>query len=144
MVRMWRHLTLLKRGGRGHHPSGVEATSRGELAVVCPACPIPNVNLPVGWKDDLPNRYAVTDTRKLCIITHFSLLCASYLYTKITSQDANFRLSLRDKATDDPGLGTGWAYFVEENDYQAYLANCGKQTEVWSIEQSTSLGSTES
>lgn len=46
----WRHLKLLKRAGRGHDPSGVEATQPGELAVPCPSCPRPGINLPVGWE----------------------------------------------------------------------------------------------
>ncbi|KAG2139069.1 hypothetical protein DEU56DRAFT_755762 [Suillus clintonianus] len=39
MVKEWRHLTLLKRSGRGHDPGGVEATQHGACAVLCPACP---------------------------------------------------------------------------------------------------------
>lgn len=47
----WRHLKLLKRGGRGHSPSGAAGTTRGELAVLCPSCPRPGVNLPGNWMD---------------------------------------------------------------------------------------------
>jgi hypothetical protein len=56
---MWRHLKLLKRGVHGHASSGVEGTGRGELAIVCPACPIPGVNLLEGWRDDLSKQYVV-------------------------------------------------------------------------------------
>lgn len=52
----WRHLKMLKRGGRGHDPSGVAGTKAGELVVNCPACPRPEVNLPANWdtvSDDL-------------------------------------------------------------------------------------------
>ena len=49
MVRMWRHLQLLKRGGRAHAETGVNGTSPGELAILCPACPHPNINLPANW-----------------------------------------------------------------------------------------------
>ena len=34
MIRMWRHLKLLKRGGRAHDPSGTGGTEKGELAVL--------------------------------------------------------------------------------------------------------------
>ena len=47
---MWRHLRMLKRGGRSYDATGVDGTSPGELAVTCPACPIPSVNLPPDWK----------------------------------------------------------------------------------------------
>jgi hypothetical protein len=40
----------LKRGGRGHDPAGIDATSNGELMVECPACPHPGKNLPDGWE----------------------------------------------------------------------------------------------
>jgi hypothetical protein len=40
----------MKRGGRSYDPAGVGGTSPGELAVLCPACPIPSVNLPPNWK----------------------------------------------------------------------------------------------
>lgn len=47
----WRHLKMLKRGGRGHSESGVKGTSEGGLAVQCPSCPRPGINLPEGWAD---------------------------------------------------------------------------------------------
>lgn len=53
IVRKWRHVRLLKRMGRGHSTSGVKGTKEGECAVLCPACPIPGVNLPSGWKEHL-------------------------------------------------------------------------------------------
>jgi len=51
MVLQWRHLKLLKRGGRAHDPAGIEATKVGELAIQCPSCPHPDRNLPVGWEN---------------------------------------------------------------------------------------------
>lgn len=50
VVRRWRHLKMLKRGGRGHDPAGVAATRPGSLAVECPACPHPDRNLPDWWR----------------------------------------------------------------------------------------------
>lgn len=38
--------------------------SRGELALICPACPHPGINIPDGWEDD-PNRYGSTISRLL-------------------------------------------------------------------------------
>jgi hypothetical protein len=54
MAREYRHLLLLKRGGRGHDASGVMGTAPGELAVECPVCPDPKVNLPEGWENAPP------------------------------------------------------------------------------------------
>lgn len=50
MVLEWRHNRMLKRGGRGHHPEGVNGTKEGQLAVLCPACPQPDINLAPGWE----------------------------------------------------------------------------------------------
>lgn len=49
MVLQWRHLKLLKRGGRGNEPTGAMGTITGELSIMCPSCPRPNVNLDKGW-----------------------------------------------------------------------------------------------
>jgi hypothetical protein len=56
MCREWRHLMMLKRGGRAHHPSGTEGTKSGELAIPCPACPDPAVNLPADWESAPPEK----------------------------------------------------------------------------------------
>ena len=47
----WRHLKLLKWGGRAHDPTGAAATRSGELTLLCPSCPHPGINLPENWKD---------------------------------------------------------------------------------------------
>ncbi|KAF9470113.1 hypothetical protein BDN70DRAFT_763808, partial [Pholiota conissans] len=49
IIREWRHVRMLKRAGRGHSASGVKGTSSGECAVLCPACPLPGINLPDNW-----------------------------------------------------------------------------------------------
>ncbi|EKM49438.1 uncharacterized protein PHACADRAFT_58459, partial [Phanerochaete carnosa HHB-10118-sp] len=49
MVHEWWHLKMLKRAGWGHNPTGSVGTAKGKLAVECPACPTPGVNLPDSW-----------------------------------------------------------------------------------------------
>lgn len=45
--------------------------------------------------------------------------------------DANFRLKSKDRGIEsDPALGSGLAYYVEEDKYQKYLKTCPDQTEV--------------
>jgi len=41
---------MMKRGGRSYDSTGINGTSPGELAVVCPACPLPSINLPPNWE----------------------------------------------------------------------------------------------
>ena len=50
VVRIWRHLVMLKRFGHAHDPTGPDGTQAGELVVECPACPHPGRNLPPDWE----------------------------------------------------------------------------------------------
>lgn len=56
MLSQWRHLHMLKRGGRGHDPNPrrVEDTKPAELAIKCPSCPCPGINLPHDYLDAPP------------------------------------------------------------------------------------------
>ncbi|KAJ7017588.1 hypothetical protein C8F04DRAFT_1279172 [Mycena alexandri] len=112
MARQYRHLLMLKRAGRGHDPSGVWGTGAGELAVDCPVCPNPKVNLPEGWENAPPED--------------------QFLYILFLALDACFRLKRRMVSSEikDPGLGTGWAYVVENAPYQHYLKTVTDQKEM--------------
>ena len=59
IIREWQHIKMLKHSGRGFNPGGVNATTPGSLAIPCRACPIPNVNLPMGWENVPPERACV-------------------------------------------------------------------------------------
>src|SRR5882672_11447537 len=48
--RQWRNLQALKRFGFGHGQS--RDPGPGDLALFCPACPQPGINLPEGWEHD--------------------------------------------------------------------------------------------
>lgn len=50
MVLQWCHLKMLKRSGRGNEPTGAMGMSTGELSIMCPSCPRPNINLEDGWE----------------------------------------------------------------------------------------------
>ncbi|KIJ58413.1 hypothetical protein HYDPIDRAFT_81314, partial [Hydnomerulius pinastri MD-312] len=103
MVREWRDLKMLKRSGRGHDPAGIEKTSDGACAVLCPACPHPGKNLPEGW-ENVPD-------------------CYKWLYALFVAIDANFRLKRKAVSSDeaDPCLSQGWAYFIERSAYKLHL-----------------------
>ncbi|KAG2750180.1 hypothetical protein P692DRAFT_20874680 [Suillus brevipes Sb2] len=98
MVRQWRHLKVL---------NGVDATSAGECAILCPACPHPGKNLPEDWED------APHDIR--------------WKYALFLAIDANFRLKRKLVSSDsvDPSLNAGSCYFVEETAYKQYLNERG-------------------
>ena len=52
MVRIWRWMKRLKWGGFAGSTRKVKDVGPGELAVFCPACPQPGINLPGDWKED--------------------------------------------------------------------------------------------
>ncbi|KIJ58337.1 hypothetical protein HYDPIDRAFT_102895, partial [Hydnomerulius pinastri MD-312] len=50
--RLWRYLTNLKRSGMGHDQE--RPPQPGDLALFCPACPQPSINLPEDWQQKYP------------------------------------------------------------------------------------------
>ncbi|KAJ7834834.1 hypothetical protein B0H13DRAFT_1653010 [Mycena leptocephala] len=112
IARQYRHLLMLKRAGRGHDPSGVFGTAAGECALQCPCCPDPKVNLPEGWENAPPED--------------------RFLYILFLALDACFRLKRRMISSElrDPGLGTGWAYVMENAPYRHYLLTVTDQKEM--------------
>ena len=52
VLREWRNLMSLKRMGYGHSPKSGMSPPAGGLALFCPACPQPDVNLPRSWIDN--------------------------------------------------------------------------------------------
>ncbi|KAF7313390.1 CxC2 domain-containing protein [Mycena chlorophos] len=112
LLRQWRHLLMLKRAGRGHEEGGVAATLPGELALRCPACPRPGVNLPEGWEN--------ARQQDQC------------LYTLFIAIDACFRLKRRmvSSFAKDPSLGAGAAYMVEWEPYRQFLLTITDQVEI--------------
>ncbi|KAK7053871.1 CxC2 domain-containing protein [Favolaschia claudopus] len=96
-------LQRLMRAGRGHDERGVEGTKAGECALLCWACPHAGINLPEGWREVSPE--------------------FQFLFILIVAMDANFRLRnrLRHNEKDDPPLGSGWGYMVEEKKYREHL-----------------------
>ncbi|KAF9489123.1 hypothetical protein BDN71DRAFT_1484915 [Pleurotus eryngii] len=101
MSREWRHLLQLKRSACGHDPVGAEGTKPGGLAVLCPACPQPGMNLPADLDEN------------------------SWLHALFIGIDTNFRLKRKNILSDllDPGLSHRWGYFVEDSTYQAHVTN---------------------
>ncbi|PIL23576.1 hypothetical protein GSI_14889 [Ganoderma sinense ZZ0214-1] len=115
VVRLWRHLTMLKRFRRTHDPTGAGGTKLGELVVECAACPHPDKNLPDNWESSPPH--------------------LKWLYTLFLMMDANFHARCKDRGFDDVELAPGWAYYVEET---AYLTHIMMRTDEKDLENTCS------
>ncbi|KAF8882631.1 hypothetical protein CPB84DRAFT_1686623, partial [Gymnopilus junonius] len=96
----------------GNDLLGVDDTKTGELAVICPSCPHPGINLLDGWE-------SAPDTLK-------------FLYMIIICMDANFHLKnqLVLNYLQDPGLGTRWAYLVPCKPYEDYVLSHANDEDV--------------
>ncbi|KAH7917632.1 hypothetical protein BV22DRAFT_1108535 [Leucogyrophana mollusca] len=112
MVRQFRHLKMLKRAGRGNIADGLSSMKSGDLAIACPACPHPDINLPEEWADAEPGM--------------------KFLYVLILAMDANFRLKNGMRLTEaaDPGLHTGLAYFLPGVLYNAHILKHASQKDI--------------
>ncbi|KAG2092145.1 uncharacterized protein F5147DRAFT_748044 [Suillus discolor] len=116
MIREYRHILLLKRAG----------LQPGDLALHCPACPQPGINLPRGWE-------TVDASLK-------------FLYYLIIAMDANFCLKNRTQSSDsvDPGMHTGLAYFVANKPYSAHVLKFASQKDISTCSGFSTLAHAES
>ncbi|KAJ7724201.1 hypothetical protein B0H16DRAFT_1736802 [Mycena metata] len=114
MCREHAYLELLIQAGRlvAYDSSGAAGTKSGECAVQCPACLRPGVNIDDDW-ENVP-------------------LEQQYKFTLDLGIDACFRLKRRLVSSElkDPGLGTGYAYMVENEPYREFLRTVTNQKEI--------------
>jgi hypothetical protein len=99
VTRQWRDLKYRKWHGFAHTPD--KEPGKGALALCCPTCPQPEVNIPNTWKED-PRRW---------------------LYTRSITMDGNFsadHIKMRNPG-DDVNLADGTAFMVQDKDYRAHL-----------------------
>ncbi|KAJ7250229.1 hypothetical protein C8J57DRAFT_1521243 [Mycena rebaudengoi] len=114
MAREYRHMQQMKRGRRGHASSGVEGTSPGELAVLCPCCPRPQENIPDDWEN-------ASDEDKFLYIFFLALDACFCLKRRLISSTSELK---------DPALGTGSAYMLESGPYRQWLLKATDQKEM--------------
>ncbi|KAF7313769.1 CxC2 domain-containing protein [Mycena chlorophos] len=113
MAREYRSLLMLKRAGVfGLEGNAAADVKPGQLAVRCPACPCPEINLPSNWAEAAPEDQC--------------------LYTQFTATDACFALKRRLISSElrDPALGSGSSYMVEPGPYRAYLRTATNDQEM--------------
>ncbi|KIJ40777.1 hypothetical protein M422DRAFT_256198 [Sphaerobolus stellatus SS14] len=105
IIRFWIHLQAEKRSGK---PLGVIShipkSHHNSVAVLCPACPQPTINMAPNWEEEAEDK--------------------RHKHTLFLNVDGNFRLSRKAKKDDpnDTSLANGKAYFVEDTAYAEFLA----------------------
>ncbi|KAJ7343941.1 hypothetical protein DFH08DRAFT_810478 [Mycena albidolilacea] len=99
------HSLVRETDNTGLEPSWdrINATKPGKVALLCPACPHPGINLPRDW-DKVPPHHR-------------------FLYALFLVIDTNFHLMRKDVSSEekDPGLVRGWGFFGEVMKYMAHL-----------------------
>ncbi|KAH9012129.1 hypothetical protein EDB85DRAFT_1877901 [Lactarius pseudohatsudake] len=116
--RQWRDLKNRIQSGLGHQNGGIPATD-GSMAIFCPACPQPGINLPDDWKiryHDQP--YAFIDPITISLLySQRNQLIRTFI------MDGNFsaeHMRCRTRETDVP-LSSGMAFMANPNSYKAHL-----------------------
>jgi hypothetical protein len=115
---------MLQRAGRIQDPTGVMNMGPGALVPECPACPFPGRNLDENWRTVPPSMQYAACYVPLPMLT----LNSRWLYEKVCSVDACFKLSLKGnmslakRTANDPELQSGYGVFVEETQYKDILA----------------------
>ncbi|KAH8823082.1 hypothetical protein DL96DRAFT_1743418 [Flagelloscypha sp. PMI_526] len=104
VVRQVNFLQHCRRAGRFHDSGGIHSTKRGQVAVLCWACPREGVNLPPGWETVDPEY--------------------RFLYMLLLAMDANFRLKscLRKNSRGTVDLGDGWGFFIPSQTYREFIS----------------------
>jgi hypothetical protein len=123
--RIWRDLVNRKRFGFEHETD--RSPRPGDLALYCPACPQPGINLPVSWKDSYDEYVKLLSIGNLA---NFSYV--SWLVMQRYVVDGNFTAQHMKMKTpdDDVLLADGMGYMVTEWPYQTHVAESAEEKEV--------------
>ena len=107
---------------------GICTTKPGGLAVVCPVCPQPDVNLPNDWREVEASKRWVQQIK----YHSYTIMPHRFLYLLFIAIDVNFRLKNCAHSSDDldPGLHTGLAYFVSNHPYYDHVLQYAMQDNV--------------
>lgn len=110
MARQWRQLKLLKWNGCGHESKDRKP---GDLALFCPACPQPGINVTLPPQDEQQETNSESQ-----------LPNPSWLYSRSLVMDGNFKAEHLYAAnpTDEVSLMDGRAFMVGDSTYKAHLA----------------------
>lgn len=115
MTRQYRFLRAIKRSGRWR----VGDLQNGDLAIKCPSCARPGVNMPETWRGDLL-RYAVD--HYLCWVT--DIFHRRLIYSRGIAVDGNFVLWRNAKGggpDKDPSLMGDYGFWAVQADFEKHI-----------------------
>ena len=106
--------------GLGHEKE--KELQPGDLAIFCPACPQPGINLSEEWDQD-PKKYVIPKPA-----SNMGLMVTRWLYTRSIVIDGNFSAEcLKTRQPEnDIALSPGGRYMVELKRYESHLST-GKE-----------------
>jgi len=131
MARQWAFLHRVKRSGIGFTLRYLSDIKPGSLAVICWACPNPDLNLPDGWEEVEDKYRYVCILLRICTFSEI-LVLFRYLYMPVYCLDANFRLKsrLRQNERANPPIAPGSGYFVDPEAYKNFLKDYVSENDV--------------
>lgn len=120
--RQWRNLKLRKWSGFGHGRGNI---GQGDLALRCPACPQPGINIPNDWDKD-PDKCG--RLRFSCALIHIHAI-HRFKYMASIVMDGNFSAQNRKMKNphDDVPLADGHGFMVTTGPFRAYLQEAGRR-----------------
>ncbi|KAG1870329.1 hypothetical protein F4604DRAFT_1881284 [Suillus subluteus] len=126
VARQWRQLKTMKWHGFGHRS---DIPSTGELALFCPACPQPGINVLVAGDESLDD-----DDKN----------SPSWKYTRSFVMDGNFKAEHLHpiKPFDEVWLSDGLGFMVGKDRYKMHLAEAADMVEKSSCNNHRALEST--
>jgi hypothetical protein len=119
MSRLWRWMKKLKWAGYAGSTKPVNEISPGELAIYCPACPQPGINIPENWKEDL-QRHVNIFLKNIFLINFIR-----WVYKRIFVADGNFKADhVKQKhEAGDVWLSEGSGMIPRREEYLSFLAS---------------------
>ncbi|KAH9011694.1 hypothetical protein EDB85DRAFT_1878307 [Lactarius pseudohatsudake] len=120
--RQWRDLKRRMESGLGHQPEG-ERPPDGAMAIFCPACPQPGINLLTDWKTLYPP-YVPYELYH----SHIHILRCRDQLIRTFIMDGNFSAEhMRHRSGEkDVALSAGMAFMANPDSYRAHLQS-GKE-----------------
>ncbi|KAG1723451.1 hypothetical protein EDB19DRAFT_1898080 [Suillus lakei] len=110
VARQWWQLKLLKWNSFGHEAKDI---TPGDLALFCPACPQPGINVTLPIEDDQQETNSTSDLEML-----------SWIYSRSLVMDGNFKAEHLHAVNpiNEVSLMDGHGFMVGDSKYKAHLA----------------------